>query len=71
MQTGQSISEVVERRLLSGRGMGGGGVRIIGSHCIAMPSEDIEGLACAVVKCKVCELVKLFVLLVVMCHVVQ
>jgi hypothetical protein len=41
-------------------------VPIVGSYSIAMPSEDVEGLARAVVRCKVCELVKLLLVLVVM-----
>jgi hypothetical protein len=39
---------------------------IVGVHCQAVPSEDIEGLECAVVNCNVHELVKVLQLLIIM-----
>jgi hypothetical protein len=38
-----------------GGGVGGGRVPIVGSRCVATPSEDIEDLARAIVDCEVCE----------------
>jgi hypothetical protein len=41
---------------LPGGGVGGGRVPIVGSRCVATPSEDVEILVRAIVNCKVCEL---------------
>jgi hypothetical protein len=48
-----------------GGGVGGEGVSIVVSRCVATPSKDVEDLASAIVNCKMCELVKLLQLPVV------
>jgi hypothetical protein len=47
------------RQLPPGGGVGGRGVPIVGSPCMAAHSEDTGDLAHAIVNCKVYELVKL------------
>jgi hypothetical protein len=54
-RTVESESEVVVR-VSSGRGVGDGGVPIVGSRCVAAHSEDIADLICAIVRSKLCEL---------------
>jgi hypothetical protein len=60
-----SESEVLVRQSPPGGGMGGRGVLIVESCCIATSSEGAKDITCAIVNCKVCELVKWLQLLVV------
>jgi hypothetical protein len=54
----QPESEVTVRQSPPGGDVGGGGIAIVGSRCVATPKENIDDFVGAVANCELCKLVK-------------